>query len=68
MDELSRRVEALTAMAQKTGGVGLGVEVQEEGPIDHRQTPVKDIEAVLQFNCESEWNSPLILCSHSHRP
>ena len=57
VDELARGVEGLAAVAEEAGGVGLGVEIEEEGTKDHRQTAMKDIETVLQFNCRTQENS-----------
>lgn len=50
VDELAWGVEALAAVAEKTGGVGFGVEVEEEGAVHHGQTAVEDVKAVLQFH------------------
>ena len=51
VDELAGWVEALAAMTEEAGGVGLGVQVEKEGPKHHGQTAVEDIEAVLELNC-----------------
>ena len=50
VDELAGRVEAFAAMAQQTGSISLGVEVEEEGPVHHCQATVEHIKAVLQLD------------------
>ena len=50
MDELSWGIETLAAVTQETGGVGLGVQVQEEGPIYHSKTAMEHIKTVLEFS------------------
>ena len=52
VDELARGVQALAAMAQQTGSVGLCVEVQEEGAIHHSEAAMEHIKAVLELSCE----------------
>ena len=47
VDELSRGIKTLAAVAEKTWSIGLAVEIQEECAIDHCQTAVKNIETVL---------------------
>lgn len=49
VNELSRGVQALAAMAEHTGSVGLGVEVEKESRIGNRQATVKDVERVLEL-------------------
>ena len=50
VDELARGVETLAAMTEEAWCVGLGVEVEEEGPKHNSQTAVEDVETVLQLN------------------
>ena len=47
VDELSWGIETLAAMAEKAWSIGLAVEIQEEGAVDHCQAPVKNIKTVL---------------------
>ena len=54
MDELARGVEALAAVADEAGGIGLGVEVQEERAIHDSQAAMEYVKTVLQFNCVKE--------------
>lgn len=49
VDELARRVQALAAVTQQAGGVGLAVQVEEEGAVHHRQAAVEHVKAVLQL-------------------
>ena len=35
VNELSRGIEALAAMTEKTGGIGFAVEVEKECPVDN---------------------------------
>lgn len=51
VDKLSWRVQALAAVTEETGGVGLQVKVQEKCPIHHRKTAVEDVKAVLKLRC-----------------
>ena len=46
---LSWGVETLAAVTQEAGGVGLGVQVEEECAIGDCQTPVEYIKRVLQI-------------------
>ena len=47
MDELAWRVQAFAAMTEQAWGVGLGVEIEEEGTVDHGQTTVEYVKAAL---------------------
>ena len=51
VNELSRGIQALAAMTEEARSVGLAIEIEKEGAIDHCQTTVKNIETVLQLNC-----------------
>lgn len=64
MDELARRVEALAAMAEEAGGVGLGVEVEEECPVDHCKTSVEDVEAVLELSWRNKRENTFHMTCH----
>lgn len=47
VNELTRRVQALAAVAQKAGCVGLGVEIEKECSVDDSKTSVKNVKAAL---------------------
>ena len=51
VNELARGIEALAAMTEEAWCVGLGVEIEEEGPKHDSQTAVEHVKTVLQLNC-----------------
>ena len=61
VDELSRGIKALASMAEEARCVGFQVEIHKEGAIYHRQTTVKDVKAVLQFNCQEWRREPTVI-------
>lgn len=58
VDELSWGIKALAPMAEEARRIGLQVEIHKKGAIYHCQATVKDVKAVLQFNCR-EWRREL---------
>ena len=57
MNKLSRGVEALAAVTEEAGGIGLSVEIKKESSIDHSQTAMENIKTVLQLNCKERHKS-----------
>ena len=47
MNKLSRRVQTLAAVAEETGCIGLGVEIEKECSIDDSKATMKDVKTVL---------------------
>ncbi len=49
VNELPWGVKTLAPMAEEAGGVGLQVEVDKEGPVNHREAAMEDVKAVVQL-------------------
>ena len=47
VDELSGGIETLASVTEKTGGVGLCVEIEKERAVDDCQATVENVETVL---------------------